>query len=192
VKRKRKSEVWLEFEEIEVAGKPKARCKWCTKELVAGPNDGTNHLRSHLKSCGSRQAQKGLKQSTLKLGKDKNGAAVVEKYVFDQQVARKELALMICVHEYPLSMVDHVGFRRFCEALQPLFKHVSRNTIKSDILGMYEVYKQQLMGQLQKCQSRIAVTTDMWTANHQRKGYMAVTVHYLDDEWKLKSFLLRY
>jgi hypothetical protein len=54
----------------------------------------------------------------------------VEKYVFDQQVARKELALMICVHEYPVSMVDHIDFRKFCATLQPLFKLVSRNTIK--------------------------------------------------------------
>jgi len=29
-------------------------------------------------------------------------------------------------------------------------------------------------------------------ANHQRKGYMAVTAHYLDDDWKLKSFLIRF
>jgi hypothetical protein len=50
--------------------------------------------------------------------------------VFDQEIARKELALMICLHEYPLSMVDHVGFRKFCTTLQPLFKAVSRNTIK--------------------------------------------------------------
>jgi hypothetical protein len=45
------------------------------------------------------------------------------------------------VHEYPLSMVDHVGFRRFCAALQPLFKVVSRNTIKIDIWDMYEVQR---------------------------------------------------
>jgi hypothetical protein len=107
-------------------------------------------LRSHLKSCASRQARKGLKQATLKLGKDGNGEVVVEKYAFDQQVARKELALMICIHEYPLSMVDHVGFRRVCSALQPLFKHVSRNTIKKDILDMYEVYKLTLISRLQK------------------------------------------
>lgn len=192
VKRKRKSDVWQEFTEVEVAGRMKAECNWCKKKLVGGSKDGTNHLWNHLKSCSSRQCRKGLKQATLRLGKDGNGAVVVEKYVFDQDVARKELALMLCIHEYPLSMVDHAGFRRFCSALQPLFKHVSRNTIKKDILGMYEVYKLSLMGQLQKCQSRIAVTTDMWTANHQRKGYMAVTVHFLDDEWKLKSFLLRY
>jgi hypothetical protein len=67
------------------------------------------------------------------LSKTQDGSVLVEKYVFDQGVARKELALMICVHEYPLSIVDHVGFRRFCAALQPLFKVVSRNTIRKDI-----------------------------------------------------------
>jgi hypothetical protein len=53
---------------------------------------------------------------------------------------------MIVVHEYPLSMVDHVGFRRFCAALQLLFKVVSRNTIKKDILDMYEVQRLSLVG----------------------------------------------
>jgi hypothetical protein len=115
----------------------------------------------------------------------------VEKYVFDQGVARKELALMICFHEYPLSIVDHVGFRRFCAALQPLFKVVSRNTIRKDILDMYQVQKLSMVKQVEQQQSRIAVTTDLWTANYQKKGYMAVTVHYVDESWNLKSYLLR-
>jgi hypothetical protein len=152
-KRKCKSEVWLEFEEVVLDGKVKAQCNWCKKLLVGSSRDGTNHLQNHLKSYASHQPRKGFKQSTLKLGKDENGVVVVEKYVFDQQVARKELALMICIHEYPLAMVDHVGFRRFCSALQPLFKHVSRNTIKKDILDMYEVYKLTLISCLQKCHS---------------------------------------
>jgi hypothetical protein len=98
---------------------------------------------------------------------------------------------MICVHEYPLSMVDHIGFRRFCAALQPLFKVMYRNTMKKDILDMYELQRKSLVNYLQQCESRIAVTTDMWTANHQRKGYMSVTIHFIDGDWKLKSFLLR-
>jgi hypothetical protein len=127
----------------------------------------------------------------LKLGQNPDGTAVIEKYVFDQSVARKELALMICVHEYPLSIVDHVGFQKFCAALQPLFKVVSRNMIKKNILDMYEVQKQSMVNYFQQYQARVAVTTDMWTADHQKKGYMAVTVHHIDDDWKLKSFLLR-
>jgi hypothetical protein len=95
---------------------------------------------------------------------------------------------MICIHEYPLSMVDHVGFRRFCAALQPLFKVVSRNTIKKDILEMYELQRISLVNFFQRCQSHVAVTMDMWTANHQKKGYMSVTVHFIDDDWRLRVF----
>jgi hypothetical protein len=71
-KRKLKSDVWLEFEPVDVAGKSKAECKWCKKLLVGGSRAGTTHLRSHLASCQSRQVRKGLKQATLKLAKDEH------------------------------------------------------------------------------------------------------------------------
>ena len=160
-KRKLNSDVWLELDLVTIVGKDKAKCQWCKKLLAGSSKDGTSHLRGHLRICASRQARKGLQQSTLKLGKNENGAVVVEKYVYDQNIARKELALMICAHEYPLSMVDHIGFRRFCAALQPLFKVVSRNTIKKDILDMYEVQRKSLVSYFHNCQSRIAVTTDI-------------------------------
>jgi hypothetical protein len=150
-KRKLKSDV---CEQVTLGGKLKAECNWCKKHFVGDSKSGTTHLRSHLKTCQPKQCQKGLKQSILKLGKNEKGV-VVEKYVFDQVVARKELALMICVHEYPLSMVNHVGFRRFCAALQPLFKVVSRNTIKKDIWDMYEVQR-LYVNSFQQYQSRIA------------------------------------
>jgi hypothetical protein len=191
-KRKLKSEVWKEFNRFQLNGVWKAQWMWCKKELGGETRNGTNHLRGHLEICSDRSVRKGLKQSTLKLSANpQDGTVTLERYTFDQDVARKELALMIIVHEYPLSMVDHVGFRKFCAALQPAFKVVSRNTIRKDILDMYEVQKQSMLKYFRKLSSRVVVTTDLWTANHQRKGYMAVTAHFLDDDWNLKSFLLR-
>ncbi|CAN0918216.1 Putative AC transposase [Linum grandiflorum] len=32
----------------------------------------------------------------------------------------------------------------------------------------------------------------MWTASNQKKGYMAVTTHYIDNSWTLKSHMLRF
>ena len=55
-------------------------------------------------------------------------------YQFDQVKVRNNLAHMVILHEYLLSMVDHIGFRKFVGFLQPLFKLISRNTLKSDIL----------------------------------------------------------
>jgi hypothetical protein len=73
---------------------------------------------------------KSLSRASLRFGSSKSGAILVENYTFDQETAIKELCAMIVLHEYPLSMVDHAGFRRFVSSLQPLFKIGTRNTIR--------------------------------------------------------------
>jgi hypothetical protein len=82
-----------------------------------------------LKKIKLKGQQKALEQSALRFG-SKGGKISVENYTFDPEVARKELAAMIVLHEYPLCIVDHAGFRRFVSALQPLFKMMTRNTIR--------------------------------------------------------------
>ena len=61
----------------------------------------------------ARHAPIGPKQQKLRLRKVDDGNANLENIIFDQDVARKELPLMICVHEYLPSMVDH--FRNFVQ-----------------------------------------------------------------------------
>ncbi|CAL2265524.1 unnamed protein product [Prunus armeniaca] len=123
-----------------------------------------------------------LSDGTVKLG----------TYNFDHDHARKALANMIILHEYPLSMVDHIGFKMYSNALQPLFKVCSRNTIKKDILKVFEVEREKTMKLLDTNRSRIAITTDMWTSNNQKRGFMTITSHFIDDAWNLQSQLIRY
>ncbi len=122
--------------------------------------------------------------------KDASGKLSIGTYSFDQEKARNDLARMIVLHEYPLSMVDHVGFRNYSNTLQPLFKMVSRNTVKNDIFKIYEHEKLKTMELLGNNKSRIAITTDMWTSN-QKKGYMVITAHFINDSWILQSRVLR-
>lgn len=133
-KRKLTSVVWKEFKRVKYMGTTKAKCMYCFKKLSGETNHGTKHLHDHLKSCTLRKIKtagnKTLSQSYLRFGSTDSGTVQVENYTFDQEVARKELAAMIILHEYPLSMVDHAGFQRFASALQPLFKMGTRNTIR--------------------------------------------------------------
>jgi len=80
---------------------------------------------------------KSLAPSALRFSSEEGGKVSVGNYTFDPEVARKKLVAMIILHEYPLSMVDHTGFRRFVSALQPLFKMVTRNTIRYYWLYIY-------------------------------------------------------
>ena len=49
-------------------------------------------------------------------GKQELGAGT-----YDAEYARGELAKTIIMHEYPLSVVDHLGFRTYSAALQTVF-----------------------------------------------------------------------
>jgi hypothetical protein len=193
-RRKLTSPVWKEFKKVKVLDKMKAKCNWCSKKLGGEPKNGTKHLLDHLKICPyRRRPEETKKQTSLRYSSNVQGGKVaVENYTFDQDVARKALASMIALHEYTLSMVDHVGFRKFVSALQPLFKMVTRNTIRKDILDNYAVEKKRAINYMQKNHGRVAITTDMWTSDSQKRGYMAITGHFIDESWKLRSYIMRY
>lgn len=114
------------------------------------------------------------------------------KFKFNAQVSRCELVNAIISHEYPLAMNDHVGFRRYSKSLNPEFKVPTRNTIKADILREFKEERTKLIKLLAENGSRVAITTDMWSSSNQRKGYMAVTTHYIDDDWVLQDQIIRF
>ena len=137
-KRKLTSKVWLEMKKVKVMGQWKARCNYCHKDLTTGPRAGTKHLATHLKTCTLRMLKtkggKTLSQSSLMMNAKENGNVSVETYTFDQDAARRELCNMLVLHDYPLSIVDHAGFRKFVHALQPLFNLHTRNTYRYNLV----------------------------------------------------------
>ena len=134
--RKLTSPVWREMKKEFVNGQWKGICNYCHKALSAGSKSGTKHLGLHLKTCTLRQLKlksnsgKSMSQASLRMTVQADGKVNVETYTFDQDTAREELGNMIVLHDYPLSIVDHAGFRRFIGALQPLFHLHTRNTIR--------------------------------------------------------------
>ncbi|KAH7665852.1 Tam3-transposase (Ac family) protein [Dioscorea alata] len=181
IKRKLTSVVWNHFKKEKIDDKWKAICNYYQKKLGGESKNGTKHLHDHFASCPLRKTRD-IKQRKVSLG----------TFSFDEEVARKELASMIVLHEYPLSMVEHFGFRKFVGAIQPLFKNISRGTVKRDILKIYEHEKTKTMKLLEENNSRFAITTDMWTSSNQKKGFMAITAHYIDASWSLQSRIIRF
>ena len=83
-------------------------------KLGGETKSGTKHLHDHLKSYTQRKinlaGNKQLSQTSMRFNCTDAGKIYVENYTFDQDVARKKLGAMMVMHEYPLSMIDHVGF----------------------------------------------------------------------------------
>ena len=191
--KRRRSEFWDHFEKIIVDGKVKARCNYCKKDLGGSSNDGTSHLKGHLLICPHKKILEGKtdKGQTFLTAKTLQGKQELGTWSYNVENVRKELAHAIILHEYPLSIVDHIGFRRYSASLQPLFQVPCRNTIKKEILKVYECERSSLLKLIERLEGRVAITSDMWTSSNQKRGYMAVTAHYIDGNWTLHSQILR-
>ena len=82
------------------------------------------------------------KKLKIELSGDKKGQALFVNG-FDEELARKEFAHMIIMHEYHLSLVEHVGFRRYSRGPKPSFAMISRNPLRKDILKVFDSRKEK-------------------------------------------------
>ena len=56
----------------------------------------------------------------------------------------------------------------------------------------YEMESKKAIEYMASIDSRVAITTDLWTSNNQKRGYMAVTAHFIDESWTLRNIIMRY
>lgn len=184
------SSCWDHFTKIDVGGIEKAKCNYCATILSCGA--GTSHLNRHARQIHgfNQPTMEEILENKQHLMKTEKGELVIKK--FDPLVARKKLTAVVVKHELPLRFVEYEAFRDFVDYCNPLAKPMSRNTLKNEIFKLYNDEKAKAMNLLEINNSRVAITTDMWTASNQKKGYMVVTGHFIDNSWHLQSRILRY
>ena len=172
-KRKTTLDVCDHFTRKKVDGKFKAQFHHCSKLYLGDSSQNTTHLRNHLARYPRMKFKdiRDMQQQVLIKQQNKvDGTMSLNTYQFDQARVRNKLARMVILHEYPLSMVDHIGFREFVADLQPMFKLVTRNTLKSDILKIYDNEREKVLKITDKNGSRMTITTDMWTSSNKKRG----------------------
>ncbi|XP_072954573.1 zinc finger BED domain-containing protein RICESLEEPER 2-like [Typha angustifolia] len=76
------------------------------------------------------------------------------------------------------------------EVLNPHYERISRNTMRSDVMKVYESAKEEVK-LLLKGTYRISLTSDLWTSN-QNIGYMSLTAHFVDSDWTLQKRIINF
>ncbi|GAA0139166.1 hypothetical protein LIER_00769 [Lithospermum erythrorhizon] len=109
--------------------------------------------------------------------------------IFDQDRCNHDIARMIIRHDYPLHIVEDMSFINFVRSLQPQFNSVSVSTIEEHIEGVYLRTKQSLSNLLAEIPGRISLTLDLLVSD-QSLGYVFLTGHFVDCDWKLQRRML--
>ncbi|KAK7327721.1 hypothetical protein VNO77_21809 [Canavalia gladiata] len=208
-RRKKKSIVWEHFTiETVSPGCRRARCKQCDQTFAYSTGSkvaGTSHLKRHIAkgTCSALLRNHEHNQLTTYTPRTRGGGAgntsdtPKRRYrspstpyiIFDQDHCRQEIARMIIMHDYPLHMVEHPGFVAFVQNLQPQFKMVTFNTVQGDCVATYLIEKHNLLKYIEGLPGRVCLTLDIWTSSHSL-GYVFITGHFVDHDWKLQRRIL--
>ena len=90
----------------------------------------------------------------------------------------------------PLSTIASKNFRDMLHEFEPRWQAPNRETLIDDLIpSWYEMVKGELLSDLMKV-THVSMTSDGWTSNAQNH-YLAFTVHYISEDWVLKSAVLK-
>ena len=190
------SGVWEYFDKywvtVEVNGKKEqqhwAKCKFqgCKNKTSKGRYEsrfGTTGFWTHLRYYHS--IVKGQQQIKTE-NDEKNGVTIVKPFKYDQEESLKKFYMAMIVHEYPFNMAEHEFFQDWVKSLRPHYPLKSRVTVRKEVMDLCMLEKENMYEYFKTINCRFSATMDMWTSN-QNKGYMCITLHWVDDDWKIQK-----
>ncbi|KAL0307394.1 UNVERIFIED_CONTAM: putative AC transposase [Sesamum calycinum] len=161
--KRKQSIVWEHFTKVRgVNDSLHAKCNYCEKLLSGGSAYGTTHLKKHLNNA----CPKFKLEHRIGL----SGSPRMSSNLTKLKVEKTWQLL----------------------ALSTNFKLPCRNTIRSDVIEVYEEEKVKIYKLLDGLRCKVSLTTDIWTSEHSHVAYCCLTVHFVDDSWELQKKILAF
>jgi len=109
----------------------------------------------------------------------------------NQKIHRKLLARAIIKHSLPYNFVEYEGIREWIKYINPNVDMKCRNTTVLDVEKEYIEDMEKVKQMMFRIPNRICLTSDVWTAITS-EGYICLTAHFVDENWKLTSEILNF
>ena len=100
----------------------------------------------------------------------------------------KAIVDFIAMDMRPISVIEGAGFIRMVKAMAPGYTIPCRTTITKQISLLHDTTREKLKSDIDNA-AAVAFTTDAWTSV-ATEAYMAVTCHFISDEWELEGYVL--
>ena len=181
-------------------------CRLCRKSVLARGGN-TSNLVSHLKNhhpnehCTSIKGGKGktsekssddsepkTKQVTLKEAVERTQPYLRSSRRW--QEITTSVTNFIAKEMMPVNIVERQGFKDMVRKLDCRYEIPSRKYFSKNALPSLYVATYQKIADSMKGLDYFSITADMWSSG-KMEPYLAVTIHYIDRDWNLKSHCLQ-
>lgn len=186
ITKKTRSFVWDHYTRLK-NNHNKCCCNYCGKKMSCASSSGTSNLRKHILACKKYLAWKATTSASQHVLNEEADGLHLRKV--SESFLREAANEMLVIGELPLSFIDSLAFRHFCNKCK-LQKPHSRRTATRDIVEMYVRRKTLMKKILGGKKQRLSLTTDIWVAHNIGASYMVITAHFVDTNWQLKKLII--
>ena len=151
----------------------------------------TTTFNRHVDKCLVAHGRTQQTQLQFHPSDEKSSEVTLGNFKYDHAEMRKVISHYIMVNELPFRHAESFMFDVVMRKASPFWQKISRQTVKKDCISTYEIEKKKLR-EIFKSVRKINITTYMWTSSHQKIGYMVVTGHWIDSDWKLNMRVLNF
>lgn len=165
------------------------KCNHCNKAIPDCRN--TSNAWDHLRVAHSSLYHEA--KGTTSTNKPIAAAFRLRQTISPSRLASitRKLIIFLVLGLKPLTTVLAPSFRDFCAELDPNYEPPGVDTVRDMILGLYIKVKHVVREQVHSEALSLAFGTDTWTSM-AKLGYMAVSGHYLREDFTLITFCASY
>jgi hypothetical protein len=154
-------------------------CSLCKSKWKPGNTTGT--LAAHLNN--KHKSNISLKSSSFI-----TTPYTKKDYKHVEELNRRIIDFIVCC-QLPFSIADNPYYRTMINTFDPRYQTFCRQTLRNEIINQFEVTREKIVKILESITSMVSITCDIWTSI-SNQSYLGVTVHYIDNDWKARHFLL--
>ena len=74
--------------------------------------------------------------------------------------------------------------------LDPRYIVPNRHQVKDMVISHFEVRRSRIINNIKCIPGKVSLTSDMWTSTLTTEAFLGLSIHYVDDKWILRHFLL--
>lgn len=102
-------------------------------------------------------------------------------FQFDSEKSHHYFLQFIVANNHSFSLGKEAAFRLFVASLQPLYRPLSRTSVKDKLMSTFIDARAKVTATLQE--AKVALTIDLWTSPN-KLAFMGITASYLTKDFK--------
>ncbi|VAH52231.1 hypothetical protein VPH35_031636 [Triticum aestivum] len=121
-------------------------------------------------------------------------ATAISTSKFGQDSPYQDIARLITLHGYPLSIVENEDMRRILKNISPMTNKVSLSDMEEHLLALFQKKKINVKDEIALTSQRISLSASIWTHDGPEPAvnYLCLTAHFITEDWKIHRLVIKF